>query len=129
MTKHLLVDLENVRPSAAAVADWMGAEGKAWIFYGPHQHKSLPSFRAMGDDVTLIPISRPGANSLDFHLIFYLGYLAAGNPKSEFKVLTKDTGYDPAIEHARILEFDVKRIDALSSVSYTHLTLPTSDLV
>ncbi len=117
MAKHLLVDLENVQPAASAVADWMSVEGKAWIFYGPHQHKLLAAFQALGDRVTLIPISRPGANSLDFHLVFYLGYLAAGNPKSEFTVLAKDTGYDPAIAHARLLTFAVKRMAALASVA------------
>jgi len=116
MARHLLVDLENIQPIASAVADWIGAEGKAWIFYGPHQHKLLASFQALGDRVTLIPISRPGANSLDFHLVFYLGYLAAGDPKSNFTVLAKDTGYDPAIAHARLLTFAVKRISALGSV-------------
>jgi hypothetical protein len=116
MAQHLLVDLENTQPIASAVADWIGAEGKAWIFYGPHQHKLPASFQALGDRVTLIPISRPGANSLDFHLVFYLGYLAAGNPKSNFTVLAKDTGYDPAIAHARLLTFAVKRISALGSV-------------
>lgn len=113
MTKHLLVDLENLQPPAAAVAHWMGTEGKAWIFYGPHQHKLLPAFQALGDRVTLIPISRSGANALDFHLVFYLGYLAAGNPKSHFTVLAKDTGYDPAIDHARLLTFAVRRVTAL----------------
>jgi PIN domain-containing protein len=116
MTKHLLVDLENVQPSAQAVQKWMGANGKAWIFYGPHQQKLLPSFSDLGEAVTLIPISRPGANSLDFHLVFYLGYLAAGHPKSEFTVLAKDTGYDPAITHARLLKFVVKRVKAIGTL-------------
>lgn len=115
MTKHLLVDLENVQPSAEAVADWMGTKGKTWIFHGPHQRKLLPSFQDIGDGVTLIPISRAGANSLDFHLVFYLGYLAAANPKSEFAILARDKGYDPAIAHARILEINVKRIKTLAS--------------
>jgi PIN domain-containing protein len=114
VAKHLLVDLENVQPTAEAVATWMGPVGKAWIFFGPHQHKLLAAFKALGERVTLVPISRPGANSLDFHLVFYLGYLAAGNPKSEFTLLAKDTGYDPAIDHARMLTFTVKRICALT---------------
>lgn len=126
MANHLLVDLENIQPTASAVADWMGAEGKAWIFYGPHQHKLLASFRALGERVTLIPISRPGANSLDFHLVFYLGYLAAGNPESEFTVLSKDRGYDPAISHARVLTFAVKRRTALPSVVTRSVTNSTA---
>jgi hypothetical protein len=115
MMKHLLVDLENVQPTPGAVAAWMGSDHKAWIFYGPHQKKLLPSFEALGPRVTLVPIFRPGENSLDFHLVLYLGYLAAGNPASEFTVLAKDKGYDPAIAHARLLKLTVKRISALRS--------------
>ena len=72
---HLLVDLENVQPTAAEVAAWMGASGRVWIFYAPQQLKLLRSFGALGDRVTLVPISRPGSNSLDFHLVFYLGQI------------------------------------------------------
>lgn len=116
---HLLVDLENVQPTAAAVAGWMGATGKAWIFYGANQLKLLPAFRALGDRVTLVPISRPGANSLDFHLVFYLGHLAAKSPTSAFTVLSKDKGYDPAIKHAQMLDFAVRRVAALPPVAKT----------
>jgi PIN domain len=114
---HLLVDLENVQPTAAAVAAWMGASGKAWIFFAPQQKKLLPAFSALGERVTLIPISRPGANSLDFHLVFYLGHLAAKSPDSTFTVLSKDKGYDPAIKHTQMLKFTVKRIAALPGVA------------
>ncbi|MEQ1807595.1 MAG: PIN domain-containing protein [Burkholderiaceae bacterium] len=114
---HLLVDLENVQPSAAEVAAWMGASGRAWIFYAPQQLKLLPGFGSLGERVTLIPISRPGSNSLDFHLVFYLGHLAAKNPEAEFTVLSKDKGYDPAIKHAQMLRFAVKRVAALPAVA------------
>ena len=123
---HLLVDLENVQPAAAAVAAWMGAAGKAWIFYAPQQLKLLPSFSALGDRVTLVPISRPGSNSLDFHLVFYLGHLAAKNPESEFTVLSKDKGYDPAIKHAQMLKFAVKRVAALQTVNKAKRSPPAA---
>ena len=115
MTTHLLVDLENVQPPASSVRDRLGETGKGWIFHGPHQRKRLAEYKALGERVTLVPIARTGSNALDFHLVFYLGYLLARDPCSEFVVVTGDKGYDPAIEHARLLSFEVRRIPALGT--------------
>jgi hypothetical protein len=117
MTTHLLVDLENVQPPASSVHDWLGETGKGWIFHGPHQRKRLAEYEALGERVTLVPIARTGSNALDFHLVFYLGYLLAREPSSDFVVVTGDKGYDPAIEHARLLSFEVRRISALGTTS------------
>jgi hypothetical protein len=110
---HLLVDLENVQPSPEDVEAWLGQHGEAWVFYGPHQLKRKAGFEANSPRSTLVPISRTGSNSLDFHLVFYLGYLAAKHPGCRFVVLAKDTGYDPPIAHARTLAFSVKRLQSL----------------
>ncbi|MDR6857876.1 PIN domain-containing protein [Variovorax guangxiensis] len=110
---HLLVDLENVQPSPKEVEAWLGDAGQAWVFYGPHQLKRKAVFELDSPRSTLIPISRAGSNSLDFHLVFYLGYLAAKHPQCRFVVLAKDTGYDPPIAHARTLAFSVKRMNSL----------------
>jgi hypothetical protein len=109
----LLVDLENVQPSPGDVEAWLGGEGRAWVFYGPHQLKRKADFELNSPRSTLIPISRSGSNSLDFHLVFYLGYLAAKHPQGRFVVLAKDTGYDPPIAHARTLAFSIQRMKAL----------------
>ncbi len=114
---HLLIDLENVQPTAQAVDLWIGVDGAAWIFYSPQQQKLLAAFAALGDRVTLVPISRPGPNSLDFHLVFYLGYLASRNATSKYVLLSKDHGYDPVIKHARLLGFSLRRVAALESAS------------
>jgi hypothetical protein len=113
--RFLLVDLESVQPAPTDVESWMSDKGSAWVFHGSHQLKLLPKYAALGRRVTIIPISRPGRNSLDFHLVFYLGYLAARNPNGQFAVLSKDTGYDPAITHARTLAFDLLRIEELGT--------------
>ncbi|MBA3599480.1 MAG: hypothetical protein H0W40_19235 [Methylibium sp.] len=111
--RFLLVDLESIQPVPGDVEAWMAQSGSAWVFHGPHQRKALPRYAALGERITLVPISRPGKNSLDFHLVFYLGYLTARNPNAKFAVLSKDTDYDPAIEHARMLAFDLLRIEHL----------------
>jgi hypothetical protein len=110
---HLLIDLENVQPLPADVEAWLGEAGEAWVFYGPHQLKKKAGFEANSPRSTLVPISRTGSNSLDFHLVFYLGYLAAKHPGCRFVVLAKDTGYDPPIAHARTLAFSVERLESL----------------
>lgn len=116
---HLLVDLENVQPSPQEVEAWLGEAGEAWVFYGPHQLKRKAAFEVESPRSTLVPIARPGANSLDFHLIFYLGYLAAKHPECRFVVLAKDTDYDPPIAHAKTLAFSVERLPSLSASATT----------
>jgi hypothetical protein len=39
-------------------------------------------------------------NSLDFHLVMYLGYLIARRESGRFIVVADDRDYDAAIEHA-----------------------------
>lgn len=116
---HLLVDLENVQPYPTEVEAWLGDAGQAWVFYGPNQLKRKAGFERDSPRSTLIPISRTGSNSLDFHLVFYLGYLAAKHPKCRFVVLAKDTGYDAPIAHARTLAFSVQRMSSLPAVALT----------
>jgi hypothetical protein len=60
--------------------------------------------------VTLVPRSGKGKNALDFHLSFYLGYVAAKHPDAHLVVVANDKGYDPMIAHARMLKFTVKRV-------------------
>ncbi|MDT3678870.1 MAG: hypothetical protein ROZ64_08545 [Burkholderiaceae bacterium] len=66
---HLLIDLENVQPTAHAVDVWIGVDGTAWIFHSPQQQRLLAAFEALGErDAGANLSSRP--NSLDFHLVF-----------------------------------------------------------
>lgn len=113
----LLVDLENIQPSPEEVESWLGDKGEAWIFYGPHQAKRKAVFETHSPRSTLVPISRTGSNSLDFHLVFYLGYLAAKNPQCRFYVLARDKGYKAPIEHARTLAFSVDQLASLSTAT------------
>lgn len=116
MTKtYLLIDLENRQPDPELVAAWIGQEGEAWIFYGEQQIALLPNYWQLGDQVSIVPISRPGKNSLDFHLVLYLGYLVAKRKKgSRFVIVAADADYDPAVAHARAEGIDVVRLAELT---------------
>lgn len=62
-----------------------------------------------------MPISRPGKNALDFHLVLYLGYLVAKRKKgSRFVIVAADADYDPAVAHARAEGIDVVRLAELT---------------
>ncbi|WP_373559403.1 PIN domain-containing protein [Variovorax sp. YR752] len=62
-----------------------GANGEAWIFYGEHEIGLLAQYMELGDRVSLVDISKPGKNSLDFHLVLYLGYLVGRHePEARF---------------------------------------------
>lgn len=107
---HVLVDLENVQPPAALLDELAPGFADAWILHGPHQQKLSLSFKTLiGDRATLVPITRSGNNALDFHLSFYLGYVAAKHPDARLVVVANDKGYEPMIEHAVSLGFEVRR--------------------
>lgn len=92
---HALVDFENVQPSLEALAKLAPGFTDVWLFHGPHQAKQAQAFAASHARVTLVPRSGQGPNALDFHVAFYLGYVAAKHPDTELVVVANDCGYDP----------------------------------
>lgn len=86
---HVLVDFENVQPTFEEVARLAPGVTEIWLFHGPHQVKLAQQFKSAHDGVTTVPISRTGKNALDFHLSFYLGYVAAKHPTG--RLTTRDT--------------------------------------
>lgn len=107
---HALVDFENVQPTLEQLSKLAPGFTDVWLFHGPHQAKQAQQLAATHDRVTLVPRSGNGPNALDFHLSFYLGYVAAKHPDAHLVVVANDKGYDPMIAHARLLEFTVKRV-------------------
>ena len=107
---HALVDYENVQPTIEELAKLAPGFTDIWLFHGPHQAKQATQFAEAHERVTPVPRSGKGPNALDFHLSFYLGYVAAKHPDAHLVVVANDRGYDPMIAHARMLKFTVKRV-------------------
>lgn len=107
--QHLLVDYENVQPTLEQLARMAPGFTDVWLFYGPHQVKPAQELAAAHDKVRLVLRSGKGKNALDFHLSFYLGYVAARHPQAHLVVVSNDAGYDPMIAHAKLLGFRVRR--------------------
>ena len=80
---HLLVDLENLIPTAEEIALVRAEQYRLWIFRGPDQNKYgaelVEAWQPLGERVKFVKCTRKGKNALDFHRLcadernFYLG--------------------------------------------------------
>jgi hypothetical protein len=107
---HVLVDWENVQPKDVDIRALVRDVTHVWVFHGLSQKRVAESHQSFGDALTLVPISRSGKNSLDFHLSYYVGYISSRNPNAKFVVVANDRGYGPMLEHAKELGFVVSQI-------------------
>jgi hypothetical protein len=120
---YILIDYENVKPTAADLKLIRGAKYQVRIFHGPHQNKfdadTLNALLPVGGQVKLIQSERSGKNALDFHIAFYLGRLIPELPEgvvsamekpARFIVVSKDSGFDVLLSHVRELGYDAARV-------------------
>lgn len=101
MVNYVLVDFENVQPDNI---DFLrDNDFKLIVFVGPHQNKIsfdiVSGIQSLGDNARYVKVSKAGKNSLDFHLAYYLGEISAHTPDAYFHVVTKDSGFDPLLDH------------------------------
>lgn len=128
-THFILIDYENVQP---ATIDHLNHDHfKILVFIGAHQTKVTVDVAAalqkFGARATYIKISGNGSNALDFHIAFYIGHLAAQEPDAWFHIISKDTGFDPLIEHLKRKKIRANRaqnITDLPGVKTPHATAP-----
>lgn len=114
----ILVDFENVQPKNMGLLQ--GGTYKIRVFVGAKQNKiSLDTARALqtfGPDAEYIQIESSGKNALDFHIAYHLGQLAAKNHDASFVVISKDTGFDPLIQHLSLQKIACQRLDAIADM-------------
>lgn len=100
---YVLIDYENVQPTDLGLL----REGpfKIRLFLGPNQSR-IPvglatALQAFGHDAEYVVLQSAGSNALDFHIAYYLGVLATQEPLGLFHIISKDSGFDPLIEHLK----------------------------
>jgi hypothetical protein len=102
-TNYVLIDYENVQPDAMAVLS--EEHFKVIVFVGANQAKVsfdvASALQQMGERAEYVRISGNGSNALDFHIAFYIGQLAAREPDAYFHIVSKDTGFDPLVQHLK----------------------------
>ena len=115
---YVLIDYENVQPKNL---DLLSAPRfQVLIFVGANQ-KTIPidiaqAIQALGTTAEYIKISGNGKNALDFHIAFYIGTLADREPKAVFHIISKDTGFDPLIEHLRLKKIRSHRLPDIAEI-------------
>ncbi|HZV93397.1 MAG TPA: PIN domain-containing protein [Caldimonas sp.] len=107
---HVLIDWENVQPSDVDVRELVPDATDLWLFHGPNQKNVAAHHATFGDRATPVRIARTGKNALDFHLTFYIGYIASRQPEARFIVISNDKGYGPMLEHAKELGFAADQV-------------------
>ena len=107
---HVLLDYENVQPTEVELRAMVPEASQVWVFHGPHQRQVAQRFTSFGANVTVVPISKAGKNALDFHLSFYMGYIASRKQASAMVVVANDKGYEPMLDHARAMGFAVRQL-------------------
>jgi hypothetical protein len=100
---HVFVDFENVHEVDPAL---IGAKSVSLtLLLGARQTKLdvalVEKLMEHADTVQLVRLTSSGRNALDFALAYYLGRAVMTDPTGHFHIVSRDTGFDPLIEHLR----------------------------
>jgi len=116
---HILVDYENLKSVEPAVFE---LEGATWtLLLGP-QNRTLSvsvvqQLMARAASVELVRLEQAGRNAVDFALAYYLGRKVLGDPAATFHVISKDTGYQPLVEHLQSRNVRIARHESFEAFS------------
>ena len=118
-TNHILIDYENVQPTAIALP--RDGRFKVKVFLGANQTKipvTLASaIQALGTNAEYVAIESSGSNALDFLVAYYIGAISAHEPSAFFHIISKDTGFDPLIKHLKTKGIVVQRSASIAAIS------------
>lgn len=100
---YVLIDFENVHVKSLDLIQ--GDHFRVVVFLGPKNTK-LPvdlvlAMQRFGNRGEYVLLETAGANALDFHLAFHLGRLATEDPTGFLHIISKDTGFDPLVQHLK----------------------------
>ncbi len=102
-TNYVPIDYENVQPTDMGLL--RDGSFKVRLFLGPNQSRIPVSLatalQALGRDAEYVVLEAAGSNALDFHIAYYVGVLSAHEPSAFFHIISKDTGFDPLIQHLK----------------------------
>jgi len=115
---HVFVDFENVHKVDLTI---IGQKAVNFILLvGPKQTKvSVDLVEKLFEhalSVQLVRLAAPGRNALDFALAYYVGRAVVADPTGCFHIISKDTGYDPLIQHLRNNRIDARRHASFESI-------------
>lgn len=116
-TNYVLIDFENVQPKS--LDDLAHDHFKIVVFVGAKQTNvpvEMVTALHLRNRIDFIRIAANGSNALDFHIAYYIGRFAAEDPSAYFHIVSKDTGFDPLIDHLRTNKIFAGRVKAISDI-------------
>lgn len=115
---YVLIDYENVQPQEMTVLE--REQFSVIVFVGANQAKVsfevASALQRMGGQATYVKISGNGSNALDFHIAYYIGQISAKDPDAYFHIISKDTGFDPLIQHLKSQKIFSSRCMSVSDI-------------
>lgn len=109
--EYLYIDYENVQDVKVNI---IKETIKVRIIVGNDQTKVpielVQKTQPFGNAVEWIKVNGKGRNALDFFIAFFLGNDVATDREKTFIIYSKDTGYDPLINHLKKNGIKAKRI-------------------
>jgi hypothetical protein len=114
----VLIDFENVQPQSL---DLLAQEHfRVLVFVGASQTK-LPfeiaaALQKLGSRAEYVKISGNGSNALDFHIAYYIGTISAADPTAYFHIVSKDSGFDPLIQHLKTRKVFAGRVKDVGEI-------------
>lgn len=126
---YILIDLENVQPDNLSLL--IRHDFKVMVFVGANQAKITfelaSALQALGKRAEYIKISGNGPNALDFHIAYYIGQIAATDTNSYFHIISKDTGFDPLLQHLKARKITALRHNDVANITFMK-TMSASNL-
>src|SRR6476660_6471453 len=97
----VLIDFENVQADSLHLL--ASEHFRVLLFVGANQSKlpfeTVAAMQKLGVRAEYVKITGNGSNALDFHIAYYIGVLSTSEPSPYFHIVSKDTGFDPLIQH------------------------------
>lgn len=119
-TNYVLIDFENVQPEELRVLDLEHV--RIIVFVGANQTKvPVPmalELQKMGERAQYMQMSGNGKNALDFHIAYHMGRLAEQDLGGYFHIISKDTGFDPLIQHLKESKISARRSACVKDIPF-----------
>lgn len=117
---HVFVDYENVHAFDPAI---IGTKTVRFtLLLGPKQAKlDVPLVEMLlkhAASVELVRLASSGKNAVDFAVAYYVGRATIQYPAGHFHIISKDTGFDPLVEHLRSKSVRIRRHDGFETLAF-----------
>lgn len=124
---YYLIDFENVQPKA--LDRLTPGTARILVFLGQQQTRLMldlvQALQPFGADAEYIAFTGSGRDAVDFHLAYYMGRIAVQDPGASFRIISKDTGFDPLVRHLTARGIGCQRLPEIPRTSDTPASVAT----